>query len=189
MYDYDRRDKYGNPRELHVKKALDVVDTKAYVKDNTTEVMLEENEHYSLERLVQCKYFECLKYEIKDEVKIVADESSFVSLVFIEGSGTIEADDYKQEVPFKAGESFFVSSGKRSINIKGKGTWLGNTWYKYTKCIYICGYMDTMVIMVSPHQLRAYDSKIKRQVSDEKRQVRRQGLCFTVQVLYWYYFI
>ena len=122
MYDYDRRDKYGNPRELHVKKALDVVDTKAYVKDNTTEVMLEENEHYSLERLVQCKYFECLKYEIKDEVKIVADESSFVSLVFIEGSGTIEADDYKQEVPFKAGESFFVSSGKRSINIKGKGT-------------------------------------------------------------------
>ena len=35
MYDYDRRDKYGNPRELHVKKALDVVDTKAYVKDNT----------------------------------------------------------------------------------------------------------------------------------------------------------
>ena len=122
MYDYDRRDKYGNPRELHVKKALDVVDTKAYVKDNTTEVMLEENEHDSLERLVQCKYFECLKYEIKDEVKIVADESSFVSLVFIEGSGTIEADDYKQEVPFKAGESFFVSSGKRSINIKGKGT-------------------------------------------------------------------
>lgn len=92
------------------------------MKDNKTEVMLEENEHYSLERLVQCKYFECLKYEIKDEVKIVADESSFVSLVFIEGSGTIEADDYKQEVPFKAGESFFVSSGKRSINIKGKGT-------------------------------------------------------------------
>ena len=53
MYDYDRRDKYGNPRELHVKKALDVVDTKAYVKDNKTEVMLEENEHYSLGRLVQ----------------------------------------------------------------------------------------------------------------------------------------
>ena len=56
------------------------------------------------------------------EPTVTSDESSFVSLVFIEGSGTIEADDYKQEVPFKAGESFFVSSGKRSINIKGKGT-------------------------------------------------------------------
>lgn len=169
MYDYDRRDKYGNPRELHVKKALDVVDTKAYVKDNTTEVMLEENEHYSLERLVQCKYFECLKYEIKDEVKIVADESSFVSLVFIEGSGTIEADDYKQEVPFKAGESFFVSSGKRSINIKGKGTCICNTCINTRSVFYIC-VTWTQCVMVSPHQLRALRRKIKRQVSDEKRR-------------------
>lgn len=31
MYDYDRRDKFGNKRELHVDKALDVVDTKRYV--------------------------------------------------------------------------------------------------------------------------------------------------------------
>lgn len=122
MYDYDRRDKYGNTRELHVKKALDVVDTKAYVKDNTCEVMLEANEHYSQERLVQCKYFECFKYNIKDEARIVVDESSFASIVFVEGSGTIEADDYKEEVPFAAGESFFVSSGKRTVIIKGRGT-------------------------------------------------------------------
>ena len=31
MYYYDRRDKFGNKRELHVDKALDVVDTKRYV--------------------------------------------------------------------------------------------------------------------------------------------------------------
>ena len=41
MYDYDRRDKFGNPRELHVKKALDVVDNHKYVKDNKTEIVLE----------------------------------------------------------------------------------------------------------------------------------------------------
>lgn len=122
MYDYDRRDKYGNTRELHVKKALDVVDTKAYVKDNTCEVMLEKNEHYSQERLVQCKYFECFKYDINDEARIPVDESSFVSVVFVDGSGTIETDDYKEEVPFAAGESFFVSSGKRTVIIRGRGT-------------------------------------------------------------------
>ena len=42
MYDYDRRDKFGNPRELHVKKALDVVDNHKYIKDNKTEVVLQE---------------------------------------------------------------------------------------------------------------------------------------------------
>ncbi|MFQ7394609.1 MAG: hypothetical protein ACLRMX_05390 [Lachnospira eligens] len=31
MYDYDRRNKFGNKRELHVDKALDVVYTKRYV--------------------------------------------------------------------------------------------------------------------------------------------------------------
>lgn len=122
MYDYDRRDKFGNPRELHVNKALDVVDTKAYVKDNKCEVMLEQNEEYSLERLVQCKYFECLKYNIYTEVKITIDETSFASVVFITGEGTIQTDDGNKQLSYKAGESFFISAGKRSILIKGTGT-------------------------------------------------------------------
>lgn len=122
MYDYDRRDKFGNPRELHVKKALDVVDTKAYVKDNNSEVMLEENENYSLERLVQCKYFECFKYEIFKEAKIVVDEASFVSVLFIDGEGTIEVDDCEDVMTYKKGESYYISAGKRTILIKGTGT-------------------------------------------------------------------
>ena len=46
MYDYDRRDKFGNKRELHVDKALDVVDTKKYVSyescEDTDDKALEE---------------------------------------------------------------------------------------------------------------------------------------------------
>lgn len=121
MYDYDRRDKFGNPRELHVAKAMDVVDTHMYVKDNNSEVLIEENEHYSLQRLVQCKYFECFKYDINDEVKIAVDESSFISVVFIDGEGTIQCDDSDKELNFKAGESFFVRAGKRSVIVKGRG--------------------------------------------------------------------
>ena len=30
LYDYERRDKYGNPRELHIQKALDVLDYGKY---------------------------------------------------------------------------------------------------------------------------------------------------------------
>ena len=119
---YDRRDKFGNPRELHVAKALDVVDTKAYVKDENCEVILEKNDAYTLERLVQCKYFECLKYDIYSEVKIGMDETSFLSVLFISGEGTIETDDGNKTMPYKAGESFFISAGKRSVVIKGTGT-------------------------------------------------------------------
>lgn len=121
MYDYDRRDKFGNPRELHVAKALDVVDTKAYVKDNNSEVMLEENENYSQERLVQCKYFECFKYEIFKEVKLVVDEASFISVLFIAGEGTITEEASGENMSYKAGDSFFISAGKRTVTISGNG--------------------------------------------------------------------
>ena len=122
MYDYDRRDKFGNPRELHVKKALDVVDNHKYVKDNKTEIVLARNEHFTEQRLVQCKYFEVFKYEVTDEVKIAVDEASFVSVLFISGKGTIETDDYEKVMPFKAGESFFISAGQRGIIVKGQAT-------------------------------------------------------------------
>ncbi len=122
MYDYDRRDKFGNPRELHVAKALDVVDTKAYVKDNNSEVMLEENENYSQERLVQCKYFECFKYEIFKEVKLVVDEASFISVLFIAGEGTITEEASGENMSYKAGDSFFISAGKRTVTISGNGS-------------------------------------------------------------------
>ena len=121
MYDYDRRDKFGNPRELHVAKALDVVDTKAYVKDNNSEVILEENENYSQERLVQCKYFECFKYEIFKEVKLVVDEASFISVLFIAGEGTITEEASGENMSYKAGDSFFISAGKRTVTISGNG--------------------------------------------------------------------
>ena len=122
MYDYDRRDKFGNPRELHVAKALDVVDTKAYVKDNNSEVMLEENENYSQERLVQCKYFECFKYEIFKEVKLVVDEASFISVLFIAGEGNITEEASGESMSYKAGDSFFISAGKRTVTISGNGS-------------------------------------------------------------------
>ncbi len=120
MYDYDRRDKYGHTRELNITKALDVVDTKAYVKDSTCEMIIENTPDYLKELLVQCKYFECFKYEVRNEVKIMVDESSFVSFVFIEGSGSIKLDGSDEIMEFRAGDSFFVSAGKRVVVIKGQ---------------------------------------------------------------------
>ncbi|MDO5381262.1 MAG: sugar phosphate nucleotidyltransferase [Eubacteriales bacterium] len=122
MYDYDRRDKFGNPRELHVGKSLDVVVPTKYVKDSKSEVVISHNEHFTAKRLVQCKYFEVVKYDIEDEAKIPVDESSFVSVVFFDGTGTIFTDDYEDEMEFKGGESFFISAGKRNVIIKGKTT-------------------------------------------------------------------
>ena len=60
------------------------------------------------------------KYDVTDEAKISVDEASFVSVLFIDGSGTIETDDYEKVMPFKAGDSFFISAGQRSVVVKGQ---------------------------------------------------------------------
>ncbi len=122
MYDYDRRDKFGNPRELHIAKSLDVVNPVKYEKDNKCNVMLTHNEHYMSKRLVQCKYFEVIKYEIEDEAKIPVDEASFLSVIVIDGEGTIMTDDNDKELKFKAGESFFINAGKRNVLVNGRST-------------------------------------------------------------------
>lgn len=51
LYDYDRRDKYGNPRELHLEKALDVLNLNKY------------------KGAVSCKYFEVEMLEIESKKK------------------------------------------------------------------------------------------------------------------------
>ena len=70
IYDYDRRDKYGNPRELHIDKAREV----SVLKDMTSECdgsgnEIEVNNGYTRQVLGSCKYFESQKYDVYTEVE------------------------------------------------------------------------------------------------------------------------
>ena len=141
MYDYDRKDKFGNKRELHIDKAIDVVDVKKYkpfVSDN-------KDVPEGAEVLVSCKYFECYKYvlgsdaaeadhasDIEDncyntenvrntgKVNISVDAMSFRSVIVIDGSGKIAVGNNTMD--YKAGDSFFVTAGEKVINLEGTAT-------------------------------------------------------------------
>lgn len=57
MYDYHRLGKDGKPRELHIAKALDVVDLRQKPLPEQLQRAREEHDGYSVELLEQCKYF------------------------------------------------------------------------------------------------------------------------------------
>lgn len=57
MYDYHRLGKDGKPRELHIAKALDVVDLRQKPLPEQLQREREEHDGYSVELLEQCKYF------------------------------------------------------------------------------------------------------------------------------------
>lgn len=122
VYDYDRRDANGNARELHVEKALDVMNFEqyhqgAYGLEEPQRVQTSDGDLVT-QQLCQCKYFRSEKYSLDGTTQIYMDDSSFVSLVFLEGIAEVFCGDEKTSV--KAGDSLFVASGRKVVRVEGQ---------------------------------------------------------------------
>ncbi|MBR1470018.1 MAG: cupin domain-containing protein [Lachnospiraceae bacterium] len=112
LYDYDRRDKFGNPRELHLQKALEVLDYKKYVPGEFTV------EQASGQKQIRCKYFETSVAEVNGREKIVLTDESFLSVVCIAGSGSLRLGE--DAMPLQAGDSFFVPAADEVLQAEGR---------------------------------------------------------------------
>ena len=106
LYDYMRRDKAGNLRELHVEKAMSVCDLDVYKGAPRVE--------NSPEIIGKCEYFETAKYKLNfTNLPLFVDESSFLSVTCVGGEGTIEGEKISK------GDSFFIPAGAGYILITG----------------------------------------------------------------------
>ncbi|MBQ7934025.1 MAG: NTP transferase domain-containing protein [Lachnospiraceae bacterium] len=120
LYDYCRKDKFGNLRELHIDKALDVLRYDRY-EPQKLEDTVEQGATYVKRVISRCKYFECMQYQLDGTMELVGVEESFTSLVCISGSGSIRAGrDSSQVMDFKAGESIFMPKSNEISVIEGQ---------------------------------------------------------------------
>ena len=103
LYDYNRVDKDGHPRELHIKKALDVIDYHQYKVVKSDNELLADN-----------KYFTVKEVNFDKELEIDANERAFISFTFLEGEGLVN------DIPYSKYDTFFLPFGKKCL-IKGKG--------------------------------------------------------------------
>lgn len=116
IYDFDRLVD-GKLRELHLDKALDVIDFEGRVEISTSE----NRQKISLvgakkEELVRGEYFNVDKYLIDG---IFEDEtnSNFKILSILDGIGEIICDNISYSI--KKGDTYFISAGLKTI-LKGK---------------------------------------------------------------------
>lgn len=105
VYDYGRRDKNGNTRELHIDKAMLVTERTKYIPRK-----LPEN------RLGISKYFNVQRLEVRGEVSLSATEKSFNCLTCISGEGEIDG------AKMSCGDSFFVPAGFGEYTLRGDMT-------------------------------------------------------------------
>ena len=109
IYDYNRKDANGNPRELHIEKAAAVASLTPYGEANKPVKISE-----SVSLLVKNKYFTVYLYNVSDKVAIEKTTKTYQCITVIDGSCSF--------LEFKAqkGDSFFIPAGSESFEIKGK---------------------------------------------------------------------
>ena len=117
LYDYGRRSKFGELRELHLEKALDVLNYQRYIPQKFTEEKIFAK-GYEKKLITECKYFTCQELIITTEVVFSQEETSFVAIICIEGAGQLISESCSDEI--KAGDTFFVPAGNKEMKIEGK---------------------------------------------------------------------
>lgn len=109
VYDYGRTDAEGNPRELHVQKACDVTVCEPPKTD------------YDFgKHLGHCEYFTVDKYDLDGEQIIDVDATSFVSILALDGSGSVTCSE--NTVEMKPGDSIFAPAATGTCTVSGNGT-------------------------------------------------------------------
>ena len=114
IYDYKRRDKDGNLRQLHTQEASESIDY-TVLSDYQTHYTSKKNESVSL---VECPYFNTAVYDLTEPMEIDYSElDSFVVLIGLKGEGTLTIDG--EEVTFHAGESILIPATAKEVRTEG----------------------------------------------------------------------
>ena len=121
LYDYDRVDKNGKKRELHVDKALEVANLKGLSEPKQPLRVLKYRAGVAAELLCRCKHFEVSRMIVNTErrqtVHYRADSISFRVLLCVNGCGTVRFDN--ESLDIYKGDCLFVPADSTEISIHG----------------------------------------------------------------------
>ncbi len=116
IYDYDRRDKDGNPRELHTERAAECIDYTVH-DDYRAHYTPRTNEPVNI---VKCPYFTTNVLQITDA--IVRDYSrldSFICLICLDGECTIVETDNGATTTLTKGELVLLTATTGDVRLSG----------------------------------------------------------------------
>ena len=122
IYDYNRRQKDGSLRALHVEDAIAVV--RGFC-DGEVDTICHEARRTENE-LVGCRYFNVEKFVLGGEsADLKADEKSFNSLLCIGGKGHITFGG--KSYGLNKGDSYYIPAGMGEYSVDGEVTFLRST--------------------------------------------------------------
>ncbi|PKA99406.1 mannose-6-phosphate isomerase type 1 [Flavobacteriaceae bacterium MAR_2009_75] len=116
VFDFNRKDKNGNLRELHTDLALDAID---YTKKDDFKVNYS-NTKDKVNDMVECPYFKTNFLDLsQDLIQDTKQRDSFTIYMCVGGSATIMNDFGSVEI--EKGQTTLVAAASESITIKTEG--------------------------------------------------------------------
>jgi mannose-6-phosphate isomerase len=123
LYDYDRVGKDGKKRELHVDKAMEVLNFRSSAVPRQPMRVLRYRGGWASELLTRCKYFQVERVLLNTElhrelVRFRTGESSFHALLCVDGCGSISGEGFM--LNFFKGDCVFVPAESIELKLHGK---------------------------------------------------------------------
>ena len=114
IYDFKRKDKNGNYRELHTELAAESIDY-TVLPNYRTEYDLVKNEGV---QIAECPYFTTAVYDLNEPMTLDYSElDSFVVLIAVKGEGTITANG--EEMKLAKGDTILLPATTGEVKIEG----------------------------------------------------------------------
>ena len=114
IYDYKRKDKNGNCRELHTELAAESIDYNV-LPSYRTEYATVKNEGV---QLITCPHFTTAVYDLTEPMTLdYTDLDSFVILIAVKGDGKLICED--EEQPFRMGDTVLLPATTKEVKVEG----------------------------------------------------------------------
>lgn len=110
VYDWDRVDKNGNSRELHIKQAIDVIN----LKNKAIKVKTKVKEY---QKILDTENFKVDKLNINGKYLAESNEDTFYAINILDGEGRIYWNNKEHKI--KKGDSFIIPANIGKYKISG----------------------------------------------------------------------
>lgn len=118
VYDWDRVGKDGSPRELHIEKALDVINFNFDIKKARSKPLTLEGANHKRSFLAACPFFISEKIELNGIYNLRPDGQSFYILMNSKGIATIKANN--KAFRLGPGQTYFIPAALDDVIIDGE---------------------------------------------------------------------
>ena len=114
VYDYNRLGADGKPRQLHLERAIEVMNCAPAQGAADTLLPCPPD---GVQEVLTCEYFRVRRAEVKRRIDLSTEGGSFTHLMFVRGGGDILCGG--RNYPFRQGDSYFLPAALGEYAVEG----------------------------------------------------------------------